>query len=79
MKRKKRSVYPLLVAAIALIIGITALIHRPSSGRPAPTDKGYYTGPMVNKVGDLVTDDGVIVQKGYRPEMAHTKNSRKDN
>ncbi|MES2463804.1 MAG: hypothetical protein V4671_24815 [Armatimonadota bacterium] len=70
VKKKKESLYTVAGIVAVAILGIVGFAFRSQSSRPVPTDKGYYTGPMVNRRGDLVTDDGVIVQRGYRPERA---------
>lgn len=32
---------------------------------PEPNYSGYYAGPWVNKNGDLISDDGKVIKRGY--------------
>ncbi|HVK02431.1 MAG TPA: hypothetical protein VM490_03095 [Armatimonadaceae bacterium] len=65
----------LLAAGLGILAVVVAvLLMRGSRGTSAaaPSSDGYYTGPMRNKRGDLVTEDGRILERAA-PGAARTR------
>ncbi len=59
----------LLALAIVAVIVISNFTNPP---RPEPNQKGYYTGPMINKARTLIVDDN---GKVYGPAPAEAAQS----
>jgi hypothetical protein len=57
----------LLALAIVAVIVIRNYMNPP---RPEPNQKGYYTGPMINKARTLMVDDN---GKVYGPAPAEAR------
>jgi|GEM_PF-2715065 hypothetical protein len=67
--RKRLLVFGLGV--VVLILGFV-ILRNMRGVETAPSTSGYYTGPMLNKRGDLVTEDGRIIQRAS-PETARPR------
>jgi hypothetical protein len=57
MSQKQRLKLLSGLMAILAIVAVVVVWNALHPARPAANDKGYYTGPMLNKAGTFYTDD----------------------
>jgi hypothetical protein len=63
MKAKKKNL---------LIVAANFYGKSPKPTGPSLASMGYYSGPMRNKRGDLVTDDGKVIERAKTPPANST-------
>ncbi len=73
MKKKKPSILTLGAIVVAVVLVVIVFTSRPQRAKSSLIENGYYNGPMVNKNGDLVNGDGVMIKRGYAPERARKR------
>ena len=76
-KRSKRVRVTVACAGILLAGYLFYYNENKTEPPPPPSSGGYYTGPWVNKNGDLVGDDGKILEKDYRGRTVRKAQARR--
>jgi hypothetical protein len=65
MKKDNNKRAIIILACLLVVIGAVAIrmMFSPGKVKPPPSAPGYYTGPMKNKSGTLITnEDGTVIR-----------------
>ena len=69
-KQRMKTLAGVLIALV--IVAVIVIKNYTNPPRPAPNQRGYYTGPMVNKARTKIVDDNGKIYGPYVPPTAET-------